>query len=224
MSARTMNWPILSFIIMKDLTEAAIQREKRGEADSFDAMTTNRIYKPKKTVLQSISELKTLKGAWYHPAVVDAAVKVLSNIDIDVGADQAVGHSDIDRERLSYFFKDRLTKLYNEDYLTLVIQGRSEHRTPECLTVISLSNFTRYNKEHTWEGGNKLLLEFAEYLMRNIPEKLIFRIWGDRFIVDDCEQYVRDVVANSILERNGIEYRINSIYAPFENIKDLLLR
>lgn len=193
-------------------------------ADSFDAMTTNRIYKPKKSVSQSVSELKTLKGTWYHPMVVDAAIKVLSNIDIDGGVDQAVAYSDIDKERLSYFFRDRLTKLYNEDYLTLVIQGRSEHKTPECLTVISLSNFTKYNKEHTWEGGNKLLVEFAEYLTRNIPKKLIFRIWGDRFIVDDCEQYVSEAVANSMLGRNGVEYKISSIYPPFENIKDLLLR
>jgi putative nucleotidyltransferase with HDIG domain len=193
-------------------------------ADSFDAMTTNRIYKPRKSVEESIAELKSLSGTWYHPVVVDAAIKVLTGIDVEFVVDQAIGASEIDRERLSYFFKDRLTKLYNEDYLTLVINGRSEHKAPKSLSVISLVSFTKFNKEHTWEGGNNLLVEFAEFLAASMEEALIFRIWGDHFVVADCEKDIDELISNSPLVKNKVEYKIRTISSPFDNIKEALLR
>lgn len=190
-------------------------------ADSFDAMTTNRIYKPRKEVGESLKELSELSGKWYHPAVVEAAVKSLANIEIDTSIDQ-LGSTPIDEERLSYFFKDKLTKLYNEDYFTLTINGRSRHKKPHKLHIISLVNFTKYNKEHTWEGGNELLAEFASFLSKSLPEHLIFRIWGDRFAVADFDENMEELLADSVLAFKNISYKVKQITQLPKNPKELL--
>ncbi|MGE4399674.1 MAG: HD domain-containing phosphohydrolase [Campylobacterales bacterium] len=193
-------------------------------ADSFDAMTTNRIYKPKMSVSKSLEELKILSGSLYHPDVVTAAVKVLEDVDIEQVEDQAIGGNEIDKERLSYFFKDRLTKLYNEDYLTLAINGRSGYPSPKSLTIVSISNFTRYNKEYTWEGGNSLLVGFAEFLTKQLGMCIVFRVWGDHFVIADCELDMALIMKDSPLAKAGVAYKIKTVKAPFENIKETLLR
>ena len=53
-------------------------------ADAFDAMTTNRIYKAKKTVQVALDELKKLSAIHFHPEVVVAALMALKNVKIDV--------------------------------------------------------------------------------------------------------------------------------------------
>ncbi|WP_295022917.1 HD domain-containing phosphohydrolase [Sulfurimonas sp.] len=193
-------------------------------ADSFDAMTTNRIYKPRKSVEIAIAELKELSGSHYHPLVVAAATKVLADVKINQIIDQIVPMSEIEKERLSYFFQDRLTKLYNEEYFTLVVDGRSGYQIPDSLSVISLSNFTKYNREKTWDGGNKLLIEFAEFLKKEMNELLVFRIWGDRFVVADCNLDLEGIMTLSPLIKNNISYKIKTIKAPFKNIKEEILR
>jgi two-component system, LuxR family, sensor histidine kinase TtrS len=190
-------------------------------ADSFDAMTTNRIYKPRKSLEESIKELNELSGKWYHPAVVNAASKALANVEIDKDINQ-LGSTAIDEERLSYFFKDRLTKLYNEDYFILTLNNRARHPRPQKLCVISLINFTKYNREHTWEGGNSLLIEFATYLSRSLPDFLIFRVWGDRFIIADFDGDIESILSNSILNTKAIAYRTKNIVDIPNSTKDIL--
>jgi len=192
-------------------------------ADSFDAMTTNRIYKPRKNVKESLGELLSLSGSWYHPDVVSAALEALSNIEVDANIDQAIGANAIDKERLSYFFQDRLTRLYNEDYLTLMLSGRSIYAKPRALLIISLVNFTKYNKEHTWEGGNDLLVLFADFLTNNIKDTPIFRIWGDRFAIADFNGDIEALIKESPLGAHGVGYKAQKLKAPFEDIKETLL-
>lgn len=179
-------------------------------ADSFDAMTTNRIYKPRKTKEESFTELKGLSGAWYHPSVVEAALNALQSVNIDPKIDQ-LGFTPIEEERLSYFFKDRLTKLYNEEYFALTIDGRTRHKTPSSLHVISIVNFTKYNKERSWEGGNELLCEFADFLSANMPNSTLFRMWGDNFIAADFNGDINALLARSPLKTKGLLWRAQKI-------------
>ena len=50
-------------------------------ADAFDAMTTDKIYKPKKTLDEAFIELEDLSGKQFHPEVVSSAVRVLKISD-----------------------------------------------------------------------------------------------------------------------------------------------
>lgn len=190
-------------------------------ADSFDAMTTNRIYKPRKEVHESLVELNELSGIWYHPAVVNAAVKVLSNITIDTSINQ-MGTTALEEERLSYFFKDRLTKLYNEDYFQMTLNGRARHPKPEKLLMISLVNFHRFNKAHGWEKGNGLIASFAAYLSQKLPESLVFRIWGDRFVIADYDGEIAEVLAQSPLIQAGVEAKTKEIALIPDNLEALM--
>jgi putative nucleotidyltransferase with HDIG domain len=205
--------------------------KKRGEipllghilavADSFDAMTTNRIYKPRKEVGESLIELNELSGIWYHPAVVSAACKVLAGITIDTTINQ-IGSSALEEERVSYFFKDRLTKLYNEDYFMMMINGRTKHAQPETLDIISLSDFHHYNKRYGWERGNELIAEFAAYLSEKLPEYVVFRIWGDRFAIADFKGDMESLLSDSPLTLNGVHAKTTKIAATVENLQILM--
>ncbi|HEX5330140.1 PhnD/SsuA/transferrin family substrate-binding protein [Sulfuricurvum sp.] len=190
-------------------------------ADSFDAMTTNRIYKPRKEVKESLIELSELSGTWYHPAVVNAAIKVLADVSIDTTINQ-IGHTPLEEERLSYFFKDRLTKLYNEDYFMMVINGRSRHSKPKKFTVISLIDFHRYNKAFGWERGNTMIADFADFLMQKLPERLMFRVWGDRFVIADYEGNLDEVLSESPLVEAGIKTAIKEIASTADNLEGML--
>jgi len=190
-------------------------------ADSFDAMTTNRIYKPRKEVGESLIELNELSGKLYHPAVVHAASKVLADITIDTSINQ-IGSSALEEERLSYFYKDKLTKLYNEDYFTMTLNGRSDDAKPETLSIISLVDFHHYNKKYGWEKGNELIAQFAAYLSEKLPEHLIFRLWGDRFAIADFEGDIEALLAGSPLSERGVGAKTKKIVSIPDNLQELM--
>lgn len=149
-------------------------------ADAFDAMTTGRIYKSRKSAEEAISELKELSGIWYDPKVIDIALDVLHSVDIgeDISQEPA---SYIDDERFAYFYKDPLTHLYNHDYLDFVLRKSKDKKEYLCLNLINLKNFTSYNQKNGWSEGDILLSEFSGYLESEFSDFMIFRIFGDDF-------------------------------------------
>ena len=90
-------------------------------ADAFDAMTTNRVYKPKKSLSVALQELEDLSTEHFHPEVVEASLRALSNVDVS-GDTSQVPRTYMEEHRFSYFYKDRLTNLFIIDYLSLVLR------------------------------------------------------------------------------------------------------
>ena len=147
--------------------------------DAFDAMTTNRIYKARKEIPEALAELQEFSGSQFHPEVVKAAVKVLADVKISTSINQ-LPVSDLEKKRFSYFFNDKLTTLYNEDYLKIILNNLDlNHYT--CLHMLHLHNVPEYNKRHGWDQGNLLLKEFAGELLACFPETLVFRAYGNDF-------------------------------------------
>lgn len=149
-------------------------------ADAFDAMTTNRIYKARKEIDDAITELQALAGLQFHPEVVKAAVKTLQQIKIPATVDQLPA-SDLEKRRFSYFFNDKLTGLYNEDYLQIILQNNRGTNEYKCFHGIHLKNLPDYNKQRSWEAGNQLVKAIAEELQINFPDTLLFRAYGNDF-------------------------------------------
>lgn len=151
-------------------------------ADSFDAMTTNRIYKGRKTIPEAINELKELSGIQFHPEVAEAASIALKNVNI---MDEISQHpiSETEIERFSYFYKDQLTGVYNVAYLDYMLNHNAIVRTFKYLNVLYMHNFNQYNDRYSWSKGDELLHAFANYLINKYPEANIFRIHGDDFIL-----------------------------------------
>ena len=148
-------------------------------ADAFDAMTTNRIYKPRQTVPEALEEIEHYSGTQFHPKVVTAALDVLKDIKIEQTSQTA--NSVLEQKRFSYFFCDALTELYNESYLQIVLSNTD--RKQNCLYLLLLSNFSQYNKREGWEKGNKLLIALSKALQEQFPQAMVFRYHGDDFVL-----------------------------------------
>lgn len=148
-------------------------------ADAFDAMTTNRIYKPRLSVQEAILEIKRCSGTQFHPEVAIAAQKVLSTIEVEDNSQMP--SNELEKKRFSYFFLDSLTALYNESYLQIVLANTENHGNH--LLYIELHHFSAYNKQYGWEQGNFILKQIAQLLLQNTEHGQIFRFHGDDFII-----------------------------------------
>ncbi len=151
-------------------------------ADSFDAMTTKRIYQAKKTPLEALAEIKSLSGIKYESRVVDAMLVALKDVEIEQNIDQ-LPTNEMEKERFSYFYKDQLTQVYNKNYLDLILNQNSFANLYQILNMLFLKNFNAYNKKYGWLEGDLFLKKVTEVLIRNYPDALVFRIQGDDFVV-----------------------------------------
>ncbi len=151
-------------------------------ADAFDAMTTNRIYKGRKTIPQAIEELKACSGAQFHPEIIKSAIKALSNIQLEETINQ-LPITDLEKERFSYFYRDRVTHVYNDEYLKFVLNQNKFNKEYACINILYMHNFSKYNTKYGWTQGDILLTQFADYLKDNFSSAQIFRIYGDDFVL-----------------------------------------
>ncbi|MCU7835559.1 MAG: DUF3365 domain-containing protein [gamma proteobacterium symbiont of Taylorina sp.] len=148
-------------------------------ADAFDAMTTNRIYKPRKEINEALDEILRLSGSQFHPEVARVAYEVLQNINIEQTTQTP--HSELEEKRFSYFFQDALTELYNESYFQVILSNPD--RDYNCVNFILLRNFTDFNHSESWDKGNQLLINVAQTIKGKYPDSLILRYQGDDFII-----------------------------------------
>lgn len=189
-------------------------------ADAFDAMTTNRIYKGRKTVQEAVTELDSLSGICFHPKVIEVAVNVLNDVDIE-DADQ-LPHSDLEQKRFSYFFQDALTSVHNESYLELVL-NRDVHEH-KCLHLLLLRDFSKYNKTYGWDNGNELLKEISNYLLEEYPQSELFRFHGDDFVILSKEHLIFDLEkANKFLEKYEVYFETKHFeMEQFSDVKEII--
>jgi len=150
-------------------------------ADAFDAMTTNRIYKAKKSVKEALSELEELSMVQFHPDIVSAAIIALKDVTIDTDISQNP-QTLVEEQRFSHFYKDKLTNLYAIEYIELVLKYYM--KTDDIyIYTIELKNFSKYNKKYGWKMGDKFLVQFSDYLKNLFLDSIVFRIEGDDFLV-----------------------------------------
>lgn len=154
-------------------------------ADAFDAMTTNRIYKARKSVDEALDEILAQAGKQFHPEIAKVAVHTLRGMEIKHTSQ--LPQNELEQQRFSYFFKDNLTSLYNENYLQLITHGSESFH---CLYKINIQNFTEFNHTNGWKAGNAFLISFGEFLQEQFKTSLIFRYQGDDFIVLSKEHVV----------------------------------
>ena len=182
-------------------------------ADAFDAMTTNRIYKVRKSVKEALSELVELSYKQFHPEVVEAALTALKDIEIDENITQ-LPKSKLEEERFAYFYKDTLSEAYNQNYLDVVLMKNSYDLEYKNIEVFLLKDFSKYNKNNGWKEGDKLLKNIASMLCEKLPQNLVFRVFGDDFVVVSKEKIELLDIQKSLdilMENTKISYRVKSI-------------
>ncbi len=181
-------------------------------ADAFDAMTTNRIYKPRKSVDDAIAEIESLGGKFFHPEIIPVAIDVLRGIDIDEHEDQ-MPQNQLEDKKFSYFFSDLLSGLYNENYLNSIISKKDDLQNGfssiSHVAKLDLHNFSHYNKIHGWQNGNKIIEDIAGYLFEKFSESLLFRIRGDQFyILAKNTIFVEEKELNQIIDNDEIYFDV----------------
>lgn len=182
-------------------------------ADAFDAMTTNRVYKSKKTVSIALEELQELSSIHFHPEVVEAASVALKDLIIDTDISQ-IPRTTIEEQRFSYFYKDKLTNLFSIDYLSLIFRYHINSDSV-YLYDIKLHNFTEYNRKYGWSKGDEFLIEFANLIKNLYKETVVFRVEGDDFMIlskDKLTTTYDDIDNFSIIKNSIVEFTVNEEY------------
>lgn len=161
-------------------------------ADAFDAMTTNRIYQVRKTISEAIDEIRSNSSTQFHPQVAQAAIEVFSKIK-DIDTFEQLPTTQIEKERFSYFYRNQLTSVYNQNYLDFILNKNYDTMRYICFNVLYLHNFSISNQKKGWEYGNELLITFAKYLRKTYPKSLIFRIHSVDFCIMSTEHTEIDI-------------------------------
>jgi len=197
-------------------------------SDAFDAMTTNRIYKAKKTVQQALDELVELSGKQFNKEIVEIACIALKDVKPEQDISQRP-KSQVEQERFSYFYKDQITNIYNKDYLEFILSGDYiDKEQYNCVNIIYLHNFTSYNKEFGWTEGDVMLKNIAQEIDEFNKDSLVFRANGDDFILLNKEHYdISELIKklNKILENTQISLSNTHLDAKdldLESIKKLI--
>ena len=192
-------------------------------ADAFDAMTTNRIYKGRKSVPDALAELVELKSKQFHPEVVDSAIIALRDVKIDESINQ-LPITRLEQERFAYFYKDTISDVYNNNYLELVLSKNNYNLIYKYMDIFYIHGFSLYNKKSSWSKGNELLKKFATCLDNYMKDSLIFRVFGDDFVVMSEHKIKLDelkVLLDEIVLNEGISYSVKSIDLREAEISDV---
>jgi len=151
-------------------------------ADSFDAMTTNRIYKARMSVNEAVNELIELSGIQFDTNLVNMAVDVLKNVkDNDMTSQEPF--TDVEMARFAYFHHDQTTGAYNIDYLNHTLGQNLIDKKLKFLYILLFRNFNQFNKTHGWSAGDKLLHNFVNIIKESYPNNLVYRMHGDNFVL-----------------------------------------
>ncbi|MEA3467232.1 MAG: PhnD/SsuA/transferrin family substrate-binding protein [Thermodesulfobacteriota bacterium] len=181
-------------------------------ADAFDAMTTNRIYKPRKAIPEALRELKQLSGSQFDHQIVTAALKALKDIESQKSINQ-LPKNIIEQRRFSYFFSDKLTGAYNDDYLQVILQNNKELHDYTCLHTLHIKNLEQYNTLQGWEQGNILMQKLAYELQDRYLDTLLFRAYGQYFVIISKEHFdiIEETFSLESLKGTGVEIELDHL-------------
>jgi putative nucleotidyltransferase with HDIG domain len=151
-------------------------------ADSFDAMTTNRIYKPSMKIKDAIKELDLGKGTHFDPNIIPNAIAYFSTLE-NIDTSKNIPDDSISRHRFAYFFKDNLTSTFNSTYLDIFLSENLEKKIYANCTIVDIHNLHKFNKKNSWESGDKMLKKLSAELIEMSNSLFVFRIHGDMFVI-----------------------------------------
>lgn len=187
-------------------------------ADAVDAMTTNRIYQKRKTLDQAIEEIRKLSGTFYHPEVVNALEKITQQDLIEVAETSQIPLTKMEHERFSFFFKDQMTGFYNEPYLWMILNKQIPQYNFEKFFLVELHSMSDYNKINGWHSGNILINNVSKILLKRFDNKLIFRLFGDSFLI--CFSSVDEF---NDATKNWKELKLSTVYTSSRAVSKLAL-
>ena len=192
-------------------------------ADAFDAITTSRIYKGRKSVSDALVEIESLSGLQFHPDVVKSALVALKDLEVENNINQ-LPHTQLEQERFAYFYKDELTSAYNSRYLEMILIKNSYEKEYKCLYLVSLKDFSSYNKKYSWKEGDDLLGLVSKGLQNCFLDSLVFRIFGDDFVILSKKEHKiasLHTKIDKVFQELEVEYSLQTISLAQKSINSI---
>ena len=207
-------------------------------ADSYDAMSSRRIYRnqlPQKTIIE---ELAKNRGSQFDPKIADIFLKLLKEDKVHVKEDLNPSQSDqlpdVEIE-MSQFITDIMNTLKTQesrkhmDFLTgLPTRNKGEQVVAEllqrhtgCLVFMDMDNLKTINDIYGHKAGDRLLKLFGSLLLEYSSECILCRLGGDEFLLfmpdaskDDITKLIKDIFHKFQLQKeNDLELCTASISA-----------
>ena len=173
-------------------------------ADSFDAMTSHRIYRRARDKSDAIRELRQLAGKKYDPQVVENSLHILLNEvppELDDYLDDEI-IKEIEERRLDYFLRDHLTGVFNRNALELAYNIAKERFFDVAGLVVDIEKLREINIREGWERGDEVLRKVIWGIQSKLPESIPVRYSGDNFLIftsrdklDELIEAVKEVEA-----------------------------
>ncbi len=177
-------------------------------ADSFEAMTSRRVYKKPKKWDVALNELEELAGIDFDPDIIPYAVKTLKNLQGKIKTRLDI-NSELEKIRWSFYFTD-FTGAIKGDLFLPTLKAFIEKGEPFCLTLFDIENLFEINQERGWDKGNEVLhsLVYAiksQYCGTSDPKELVIKLMR----ADVC-----DISVPVIFRLGSDEFGVISPYIP----------
>ena len=199
-------------------------------ADSYDAMSSNRVYRPKLTTEEIISEFRRCRGTQFDPQLIDLFISMLekgysvSEDDDDNEFNLLLDESSrllstvIEKytsEANMVSMTDNLTGLYNRNYIDREAEQFYASCESGAFMIIDLDNFKYVNDKYGHIMGDKTLQIFANAFTASCTEDDIpCRLGGDEFAImsknvsskEELIAKAENIIANIISNIKDLEY------------------
>lgn len=164
-----------------------------GLVDSYDAMTSNRVYRGRLKDEIVMEELRKGKGTQWDPDLVDIFLGLIEEGALEKNwmAEEELPLPIFDSEKIYGSVMSNQSILdAPTDYLTgLLSKRKGEHEIDMalrvrggCLMLIDLDNFKQINEEHGHLAGDHALRLTADILRGVCCNEILCRSGGDEFI------------------------------------------
>ena len=161
--------------------------------DSYDAMTSNRVYRRRLNDDVVMQELESGKGSQWDPDLVDIFIELIKEgaLEKQWMHESEMASPIFDSEKIFGIAMGSESVLEAPtDYLTGVLSKRKGeheieiglHAAGGCLMILDLDNFKQINQTHGHLAGDYALKMTADVLREVCSKELVCRTGGDEFL------------------------------------------
>jgi diguanylate cyclase (GGDEF)-like protein/putative nucleotidyltransferase with HDIG domain len=191
-------------------------------ADSFDAMTSHRIYRKAMSKKEALREIKRLSGRAYDPKVVESSLYVLLEESPPEPREDYLDEGiirEIEERRLDYFLRDHLTGVFNRNALELAYSIAKERFVELSGIVVDIVKLREINIKEGWERGDEVLKAVIERIQSKVPNVITVRYSGDNFLIFTSRQNLELAVER--IKRIEEELKVSLKVVTVERVDDV---
>lgn len=199
--------------------EIPLQARILAVVDSFDAMTSDRIYRKGIPKAQAIAELRNLSGKYYDPEVVENALYILLNEEPPPSEEFISSDliNIIEERRLDYYLRDSLTGVFNRNALELAYKLAKDRFEKSLAFTVDIKELREINIRDGWKRGDQILRRTVELLQTKLKNPVLVRYSGDNFLIF----FPKKEAVEETVKKIEQELRINITLNQIENIEDI---